>query len=566
MDCGGKLANNPDYSCILLDYDTYSGGELECAYNADTKSCEIKTDNCTLIEPVQSVEVGPREECNNRTLVCQEGYSCIGLTYGSLRLCLQECKDDSSVCGTGNYCDTTNSVWDSDAVCWGVSGPDGTCLPGATTAEGACTGEGANCIPNGIGMGHECKITCSGANVDKQGTEGGCADDEWCLADNSGYTDGLEYQLGEDSEPLDCSNDSEVCDVSAKYNCRKIQQDGESKSVCARPAGRCGTKLATIKSFTENDLASTTLSSTQYCNYLGKSQYCEGYSEMENVTAKVECTALSFGYRLMDNSNTPYPCDNLVDCSIRGAECINWTQGAACGYIASVCVSFCESADGSESFSCPDDQVCAAPETRIDFVREQGDDGNTRSCANGGTCGEGFTCTTFTDGDFCIRYRKVCRDTPADPCLALDCGENGTCVDTAGTASCSCADGYAGTTCDECAQDYIDDGNGTCILSCALDCGENGSCDNSNGTDECICDVGYAGDACENCDANFALWNGNCTPCPASQCNNHGACSFTEVGAFACTCDTGYTGDSCESCAEGYSIDINGNCQAVAAP
>ncbi len=554
MDCYGELANNPEYRCVLYDSATYDGGQLQCTYNSSKKTCEVNTSNCTPIEPIVSEEVGPREECNGSNLVCQEGYTCTAMLQGTLRLCLQDCAEDTTLCEQGNYCDSANVVWSSDAICWGVSGIDGTCLPGSLASEGSCTGVNAECVPNGIGMGHECKRTCSGANVDKKGTEAGCPEDQWCLADQSGYTDGLEYQTGDNGQPLDCSADATICDAEQKYTCQLIRQSNQSKNVCARASGRCGQQVSPVTSFSEASLQlGGGLTDGQFCNQLGKSQYCEGYSEQPNVTAKVECTNLSWGYRLTDNANQPYACSNSADCSIRGTTCINWTQGASCGHIASVCVSFCESADGSEEYTCPADQFCGAPETRVDFIRETGDDGTTRSCANGGTCGEGFVCEEFSDGDFCIRYRKVCRDVPADPCLALNCGENGTCVASEEQASCECAQGYGGTTCSECAPNYILDTDGSCVLSCAMDCGNNGTCNNSTGEAVCECASGYAGTNCETCAADYALFEGECALCPSWYCSDAGTCSIVSLDSpYECTCNAGHTGDQCDQCDTGF--------------
>ena len=269
---------------------------------------------------------------------------------------------------------------------------------------------------------------------------------------------------------------------------------------------------------------------------------------------------------MTDPSNQPFPCSNSVDCSIRGAQCINWTQGAACGHIASVCVSYCENSDGTESYTCPTNQICGEPETRIAFIREQGEDGNTLGCADGGTCGDGYTCTTFSDGDFCIRFRKVCRDIPDDPCAVLECGTNGTCVDTAGIASCECASGYAGTACGNCAEGYLDDGSGACVLSCALDCGTHGTCDNTGGTAVCTCNNGYGGDNCETCASGFATWGDGCSPCPTAACSDNGACGFDSVGAYDCTCDAGYTGDSCATCDTDFIASLVDSTACIADP
>lgn len=80
-----------------------------------------------------------------------------------------------------------------------------------------------------------------------------------------------------------------------------------------------------------------------------------------------------------------------------------------------------------------------------------------------------------------------------------------------------CPTGMAGTACTDCAPGFQDDdGDGFCALGCdatggeALECGSAGTCDDSTGSRECLCDEGYAGSTCGECAAEYSLVAGSC--------------------------------------------------------
>jgi hypothetical protein len=101
----------------------------------------------------------------------------------------------------------------------------------------------------------------------------------------------------------------------------------------------------------------------------------------------------------------------------------------------------------------------------------------------------------------------------ANPCASVICGVHGSCV--AGT--CSCTDGYTGSTCSLPPP-------ATCT---SVNCGTHGSC--VAGT--CSCTDGYTGSTCS-------------LPPPATctnvNCGTHGSCV-----AGTCSCTDGYTGSTC---------------------
>jgi len=107
-----------------------------------------------------------------------------------------------------------------------------------------------------------------------------------------------------------------------------------------------------------------------------------------------------------------------------------------------------------------------------------------------------------------------------DPCNPNPCQNGGTCTDTGSIAECVCIDGYTGPTC-EVPPD-------PCI---GVDCGEQGTCVDGI----CECYAGYEGDNCET-EIN------ECIPEP---CLNGGVCTDL-IADYECACIGGYHGDNCE--------------------
>jgi hypothetical protein len=147
--------------------------------------------------------------------------------------------------------------------------------------------------------------------------------------------------------------------------------------------------------------------------------------------------------------------------------------------------------------------------------------------------------------------------TPSCEVVGNYCG-SGTCNDASGTATCECATGYQGITCQECAAGYQDgDGNGTCEPDCAtagLVCPD-GACVTTSGVAACACNPGYAGDLCDTCAAGYQDHddNGTCEPDCATAALGcvHGTCVDTS-GTAGCVCDDGYEGVQCAQCEGGY--------------
>jgi alpha-tubulin suppressor-like RCC1 family protein len=205
----------------------------------------------------------------------------------------------------------------------------------------------------------------------------------------------------------------------------------------------------------------------------------------------------------------------------------------------------------------------------------------------GSPCGEGLVCDARRECDEPVieepcaagfeRVSGVCVDV--DECVPLGasaCGGAGTCVNTAGSYTCECPSGYAGTgttsctdvdecetltpcdaavactntpggfTCGDCPAGFGGGGASGCvdIDECAsgLDACGTGSCTDLDGSYTCTCPSGFVGTGTTSCeDINeCAATTGLC---------GAGACGNT-LGSFECTCAPGYVGGGTTACTD----------------
>jgi hypothetical protein len=181
--------------------------------------------------------------------------------------------------------------------------------------------------------------------------------------------------------------------------------------------------------------------------------------------------------------------------------------------------------------------------------------------AAGTACEEGTECASGNCLD------RVCC-TPSSCPQCRNCGSDGTCsviiasrADTTGatcngtftcdaTAACTCATGYAGTSCDQCASGYV--GYPTCVDDlCQPDpCnGHSSSCNPTTGA--CTCAAGYDGSSCDRCASGFISYP-TCVddPCQPDPCNGHASSCNSSTGE--CVCGAGFAAPHCDTCTDGY--------------
>ncbi|XP_065065335.1 neurogenic locus notch homolog protein 2-like [Rhopilema esculentum] len=136
-----------------------------------------------------------------------------------------------------------------------------------------------------------------------------------------------------------------------------------------------------------------------------------------------------------------------------------------------------------------------------------------------GRCTVGYVCKETcanTDG-------YICEDV--NECLTSPCYNGGTCINTVGSFSCTCAPGWEGTDCQIDKNECL---NNPCLNS--------GTCSNSVGSYSCTCTQGWTGHDCQT-DIN---------ECLTSPCANGGTCSNT-AGSYSCSCSSGWSGTHCQT-------------------
>lgn len=142
----------------------------------------------------------------------------------------------------------------------------------------------------------------------------------------------------------------------------------------------------------------------------------------------------------------------------------------------------------------------------------------SNTCAGHGACtaNAGTTscaCTTEYSGANCELCANGYHRNGAgacavnEVCASNSCGANGDCDAGSGVIVCKCDDGYAGAACAACAPGFHDAG-GNCVLNQQCQpgsCTTHSTCDESSGVIQCSCNAGYAGTTCDECANGYYL-------------------------------------------------------------
>ena len=158
------------------------------------------------------------------------------------------------------------------------------------------------------------------------------------------------------------------------------------------------------------------------------------------------------------------------------------------------------------------------------------------------------------DHGFCKTNRCVCFDGYYGPDCSQDtnechltpspCKNGGTCANTQGSYTCSCADGYNGYNCATQAEISRHCGHGTFVQNT----------ENAVGISYCNCSSGFTGLVCEE-DIDECIDNQKI--CGGFICEN-------TYGSYLCHCPRGYTGERCDvninECQDATTCHGNGYC------
>ena len=151
------------------------------------------------------------------------------------------------------------------------------------------------------------------------------------------------------------------------------------------------------------------------------------------------------------------------------------------------------------------------------------------SCeSEAGVCAYLMFETLCTDGTCEVATGLCANSEPRDPCVDIDCGDNGNCENREGEAVCVCEEGYGLSEVTNTCEDMDE-----CELQ-TDNCDINATCDNTEGSFSCTCNTGYNGDGTSCADINECILD-------MQPCDANATCDNTE-GGYTCTCNSGFTG------------------------
>ncbi|XP_076799980.1 uncharacterized protein LOC143445052 isoform X4 [Clavelina lepadiformis] len=238
---------------------------------------------------------------------------------------------------------------------------------------------------------------------------------------------------------------------------------------------------------------------------------CQDNSQCMNTDGSYLCNCKD-GYKLIENT-----CKDVNECEENTDNC---SPQASCINLPGTLTCKCLPGFRGDGTSCEEVDECAAGDTCPSYS----------SCEN--TFGS-FKCNCLAGFEMSV-HGQECQDIDECGRETFECAENGYCINTRSSYTCSCEEGFTGIGSQECTD----------INECeegAHDCGVNSVCINDEGGWTCECKSGYSGDPgylcsdineCENADQVCSA-NSNCRNTP---------------GGYTCTCLPGFEGDGKKEC------------------
>ncbi|XP_052216781.1 fibrillin-2-like [Dreissena polymorpha] len=573
----GFIFNVSNWTCVPDESDPCATSTLNCT---QTEGCTLDTDNKTTCF------------CNAGFIFNRTSFQCQDVNECSQNICPQDCMNTigsfQCSCITGYQLIDKVSCESCEVPNWGLN-----C---SQTCD--CTGRGAEkCDPV---RGCVCSKGWTGSSCDDDVNEckehfGVCEDARKSCTNNIGsYScDCLQGYVKDavgNCRDIDECSDPQLNECSQKclnaegsYTCGCKHGFTEVNSTHCTDINECDLKLADCEQMCENhpgyfncycyfgyrlnDNRNTCSKLKDYCKELNNLT-CAGYCEVRNKTASCQCQQ---GFELTPDKQN---CADVDECE-EGNKC---STGATC--MNTVGSFVCECPVGmklqNNKRTCTEcDKYHYGKECLLPCSCIHGVCNSTVGCL----CDPGWTgISCDVDVDECRGNQVVCNET------------NTHCVNTPGSASCVCQEGYSKkissgkcedvnecqtssmNTCDQecintpgshlcrCRAGFVFR-NGKCndINECLGDHECQQKCVNTIGSYRCSCESGFILDLT---DRKSCIAEKKCTLNQAAHCSRNANCSVFN-GEVICVCPNGYNGTNCtdiDECKNGMET-CDQNCQ-----
>lgn len=557
-DCSGGgtgfniTCNRIQYASGRYSY-TYSFSCDNAGYDSDFASDESSwlcsdINECSTSNPCGEDNTFSNNACSNTagswSCDCNAGYT----EFGSVAARTNGCSSNNE-CSTGDPCSVSGL---GNNICTELTGSYDCSCDSGYNRTGSITGVNRKCLDiDECSANNYCGEDYSDSDTSCVNQTGGFSCE---CGVNEGFTAAGSGNLGQRCNDINECNEENHC----------REDDFSSVNSCSNTSGgyrcSCGAGFQLSGSAPRSQTCQDIDECAQNSGLCGRTgTFGSGANVCTNVDGGYSCSCIA-GFT-HQNSGAPatnrnqdcIPIDECVSTSVCGQNlgpggtntCTNLVQGYSCS-----CQSPQFSATGSGSFDgdCVDVNECTDGGPSDNTCHQEDGWG---SCTNytgsgsaigyGCTCGAGFTrINAGTTSEDCADINECTDESGADTSCNAHLGY-GSCNNTTGGYSCTCADGY---------ESFLDGGDPSCrnVDECSDEAGADtscnahlgfGTCTDTDGGFTCSCDTanGYAFDA----GAQTCVLENECTNPANNNCDVNATCTDTPTG-FTCSCDQGWTG------------------------